>query len=110
VFFEPKEVVLRDERTESDRRFLSARYKRQGDLIFEGQDLGKSVRAFWGCTEYEWTWTVKAHDIPKLMLALNAKKVMTNIKRRFSGPNAARVEAFLKQNEIPYLFWSRVGD
>ena len=111
MFFEPKEVVLRDERTETDRRFLTARYKRKGDLVFEGQDIGKGVKDFWGYTEYEWTWTVKAHDIPKLMLTLNVKrKLLTEIKRRFSGPNGSRIETFLKEGAVPYMFWSRIGD
>jgi hypothetical protein len=111
VFFEPKKVVLRDERTKADRRFLTARYKRKGDLVFEGQDIGEGVKAFWGCTEYEWTWTVKAQDIPKLMSALNVRRrLLTEIKRRFSGPDASRVETFLKESTAPYLFWSRVGD
>jgi len=104
-------VVLRDERTKSNRRFLSARHKRKSDLIFEGHDIGDGVGAVWGCTEYEWAWTVKAHDIPKLMLALDVRrKLMTEIKRRFSGPNASRVEPFLIESSVPYLAWSRIGD
>ena len=111
MFFEPKEVVLRDERTKTDRRSLTAGYKRGRDLVFEGQDIGEGVKAFWGYDEYEWAWTVKAHDVPKLMLALNVRqKLLTEIRRRFSGPNASRVETFLKENEVPYLSWSRVGD
>ena len=111
VFFEPKKVLLRDERSKSDRRFLTARHERNGDLVFEGQDVGEGVKAFWGYTEYEWTWTVKAHDVPKLMLALNVRRrLLTEIKRRFSGANASDVETFLKESASPYLTWSRVGD
>ncbi len=111
VFFEPKEVLLRDERSKSDRRVLTARYNRKGDLVFEGQDIGERVKAFWGCTEYEWTWTVEAHDIHKLMLALNVRrKLLTEIQRRLSGANASNVETFLKEGAVPYVFWSRVGD
>lgn len=111
MFFEPKEVVLRDERTTTDRRLLTARYKRKGDLVFQGQDIGESVKAFWGSIEYEWTWTVKAHDIPKLMTALNVRReLLREVKRRFSGPNAFRVETFLKESAVPYLVWSRTGD
>lgn len=111
MFFEPKEVVLRAERTKTVRRSLTARYRRGRDLVFEGQDLGEGVSDVWGYDEYEWTWTIKAFDVPKLMLALDVRrKLLTEIKRRFSGPNASFIEDFLKENTVPYLFWSRVGD
>jgi len=111
MFFELKKVVLRDERTKTDSRGLIARYGLNGDLIFEGQDLGAAVKAFWGSSEYEWTWTIKAHDAPKLMQALKVRRnPLRELKRRFSGPRASGIETFLRDNAVPFLFWSRVGD
>jgi hypothetical protein len=111
VFFEPREVVLRDERTETDRRWLVARYQPKGDLVFEGHDFGEGVRAYWGSAEYEWVWTVKSHDVPKLMRALGIwRRLLTTIQQRFSGPQAANLAGFLQANGIPYVAWSRTGD
>ena len=111
MFFEPKKVVLRDEQTKNDSRRLVARYEPNGDLIFEGQDLGEGVEAFWGNNEHEWTWTIEARDVPKLMQALNVRrKPLNEIKRRFSGPQASGIETFIQDSAVPFLFWSRVGD
>lgn len=111
MFFEPKKVVLRDERTKNDSRRLAVRHQPNGDLIFEGQDIGAGVGALFGVNEYEWTWTIEARDIPKLMQTLNTRrKLMTAIRRRFSGPDAARIESFLRDSTVPFSVWNRVGD
>ena len=71
LIFGSKSVVLRDERTNGDRRFLLGPYRTQGELIFMGHDLGHGVSSLMGYSEYEWTETVAAVDIPKLTAALN---------------------------------------
>lgn len=110
MFFEPKRVVLRDEKTRTDRRYLEARYAKR-DLVFEGRDLGESVAAVFGDSEYEWTLTVERADLPKLRAALGVRsRLMNAIKRRFSGPSGASVQPFMDEHSVPYRFWSRVGD
>ena len=104
-------VILRDEASADDRRRLTARYAANGDLLIEGQDIGKSVEAFFGSREYEWAWTIAKSDHPKLLRALGTTAdLMRAIKGRFSGDEAARIEAFLKTHGVPYSFWSRSGD
>ncbi len=103
-------VVLRSERSGQDVRSLVARYS-DGDLIFEGQDLGPSVERFFGegQWEYEWVFTVRKANLPKLEKALNTADLLAALQRDFSGPNAAGIEAFLKLHNIPYEIWNRVG-
>ena len=121
VIFGPRRVVLRDERTDGDRRFLSAAIDAQGELVFTGHDLGNGVGVLSGYSEYEWTVTIAAVDVPKLAAALKVRGVLGTpwrrngrllraLRRRFSGGNASRLEPFLKDHGIPHALWNRVGD
>ncbi|HTW35804.1 MAG TPA: hypothetical protein VMD53_14395 [Rhizomicrobium sp.] len=117
----PERVVLRDERTDGDRRFLSAEIGAEGELIITGHDLGDGVSALTGYSEYEWTWTIAAADVPKLAAALKVRgvfgtawrrnrRLLRALRRRFSGANAGRLGPFLKEHDIPHALWNRVGD
>ena len=104
-------VTLREERTPEDYRFLGATFQENGDLVFEGQDLGQSVRKAFGCAEYEWVWTVKAPDVDSLRRALGSRgDLLALLKKRFSGAHAAGLRSFLEEHEIPFESWSRIGD
>src|SRR5262245_57335367 len=104
-------IVLRAERTDGDSRYLGARYSENGDLLIEGQDLGEGVRAIFGYIEYEWAWTIKAADLPRLAAALGSdSNLLDALKTRFSGDAAGELESFLKKHEIPCAFWNRIGD
>jgi len=104
-------VVLRDERTQGDSRFLGASYSDAGDLVIEGQDLGNTVGGILGAREYEWTWTIACQDLPALGRALKTKaNLLEALRIRFNGPAAAHLDVFLRESEIPYKIWSRIGD
>jgi hypothetical protein len=109
--FEPPNVVLREERSGSDYRYLGASYNKDGDLIIEGQDLGALVEENWGSGEYEWTLTISKADLPLLANALGIKKgILNELKNKFNGVDSNRLEQFLKENNVPTTFWSRTGD
>lgn len=104
-------AILRDERSEGDLRYLGATYSSEGNLVIEGQDLGNAVEAAFGYREYEWTWTIARADLPKLAAALDTSSdLMAALEKRFDGPAAAGLAAFLQERQIPYQSWSRVGD
>jgi hypothetical protein len=104
-------VVLRNEKTTTDSRYLSARLTEEGDVVFEGHDLGDAVENFFGEREYEWSWTVKALNVPKLAAALGTPgDILSAIRDRFSHERANEIEPFLNQHSIPYETWSRIGD
>ena len=109
--FRTKEVILRQERSKTDSRYLGAKLKENGDLVFEGQDLGSGVEEVFGASEYEWYWTVKAVDIPKFRSAIgSSSNILKSLKRDFSGHNAAKLYEFMQDHGIPFESYSRVGD
>jgi len=108
---ELRSVVLRNERTERGVRYLGAKYAENGDLLIEGQDIGDEVKSIFGYIEYEWSWTIKSADLPKLASALGVNSnLLGALKERYSGKAAAELGKFLKENEIPHTFWNRIGD
>ena len=106
-----KKTVLRDERDGGRLRFLSAEIQQNGDLIFEGQDLGPDVEAFFGSSEYEWQWTIKAEHMPILQKALgDGGDIINMLETRFSNEKSAGVLSFLEEHNIPFESWHRYGD
>ncbi|SOC25563.1 hypothetical protein SAMN05877962_12441 [Alloalcanivorax xenomutans] len=111
LWWRPGKVVLRESRDQSGYRYLAAEFQDNGDLVFVGQDLGAGVNEAFGCLEYEWLWTIKAVDVPKLRAALQSRRpVLAALKRRFSGEEAMRLYAFLSASGVPFETYSRIGD
>jgi hypothetical protein len=107
-------VVLRDSRDEGGSRHLSAAIRPDGSLAIEGQDLGPGVEGVFGagCTEYEWTWTVAADDVPGVAAALGGEPgedPLAAIARWF-GEHRTDPGSRLREAGVPVAFWSRVGD
>ncbi|QYK01058.1 hypothetical protein [Shewanella psychrotolerans] len=104
-------VILREERKSRDYRFLSAEINENGDLVFVGQDLGDSVEGAYGYTEYEWCWTVKEAEIPKLQNAIGENgEVLNLLEKYFSKENADSLYMFLQEHNVEFTSWSRIGD
>ncbi|MCA1726837.1 MAG: hypothetical protein LC722_04025, partial [Actinobacteria bacterium] len=66
------QITLRSSKDERGSRSLVANLDPAGDLVFEGQDLGRAVEEFWGegNTEYEWKMTVPADQVTRAVEAL----------------------------------------
>lgn len=106
-----RSVVLRRVSEPGNSRTLTATLAENGDLVIEGQDLGDEVERIFGMREYEWIWTVRARDLPRLLDALGATSgLLAAMKARFSGDRAADLMRFLDDHAIPYETWSRMGD
>ena len=106
-----KKTVLRDERDRRGLRFLSAEIQHNGDLVFEGQDLGPVVEEFFGSSEYEWRWTIKAEHTTILQKSLGKGGDIINLlETRFSDEKSADVLSFLEEHNIPFESWHRYGD
>ena len=109
--FSLKKIVLRKERNERDYRFLGAEINENGDLVIDGHDLGNGVEGAFSCSEYEWSWTVRAEHIGKLKIALGSKgNILRTLKKKFSNEKAADLYAFLQSSKVPFEGWSRIGD
>lgn len=109
--FRKKKLILRQEQSKSNYRYLGAEIKANGDLVFEGQDLGSEVEGALGASEYEWCWTVKAVDIQNFQDSLGSgSNILKSLKKNFSGQNAAKLYEFMQENGIPFESYSRIGD
>jgi hypothetical protein len=109
--FQTRKVVLRDEKTKGDSRYLSAEIKDSGNLVFEGHDYGTGVENTFGCSEYEWFWTIKSEDIELLQKAIGGKSnILKSLQKNFSCDKAASLHEFMELNNIPFEKWNRVGD
>jgi hypothetical protein len=49
-----REIKLREDRNGSTSVFLDAKIDDGGDLVMEGQDIGKAPQEFWGDSDYEY--------------------------------------------------------
>ena len=108
---EVSKTVLREERLDGDYRYLGIEQKANGDLVFEGQDLGPGVEQAMGTREYEWTWTIKAQHVLALKQALGADgEILSVLKQHFANDKAAGLYNFLNTHQIPVETWSRSGD
>jgi hypothetical protein len=106
-----KKAVLRNQNDENDSRYLEAVLKDNGDIVIEGQDLGKGVEDAFGCSEYEWTWIIKSKNVHLLQSALGgAKDIIKTLKNEYSGDNASKLYKFLQDNKMPIEGYSRIGD
>jgi hypothetical protein len=89
-------VVLRDVKDADGSRLLQASLASGGDIVIEGRDYGAGVERVFGVREYEWAWTIPAASVEDLRHALPASgDVLSALRDRFSGENAAELGAFL---------------
>ncbi|MEO8702437.1 MAG: hypothetical protein ABI867_20505 [Kofleriaceae bacterium] len=108
-------VILRDHRTATDSRHLTATLEPDGALRIEGHDLGDGVEQALGAgiREYEWKTEVSAADIPRLVRALDPTRDDANILdaiRATCVADPAKLEATIRSAGITPTFWSRMGD
>ncbi len=87
-------VVLRDEDDGKNARHVSARVEDSWDLVLSGQDMGETVEQVFRESEYEYWLTVRAGDVPKVLLEL--------MKERFKDETDFR--GWLETKGIPSEF------
>lgn len=103
-----RQVVLRDEHDGEDSRSLIA-YHDGGDLRIDGQDLGPSTKIMSPDGEYEWTTTIAAADLPKLVEHLGGQAgehILDLLERSWTGPRSYDLEPLLRDGYVPHEFWS----
>jgi hypothetical protein len=107
-------VVLRDETDGQDRRSLDAYLATNGDFVLDGQDLGPSVEWVFGegIREYEWTRTVPAAEVPRLLVALGATgaDVLDALEAWLATHTPGQLDTLIQACGISSEFWSRMGD
>jgi hypothetical protein len=98
------EVVLRAERSDTDRRNLWAHLDEEGNLHIDGQDLGSGTALVSSDGEYEWFETIRAEHLPRLLLLLGGAPgddLLELLEDRWSGSNSYVLEGLLRRCDIP---------
>lgn len=98
------------------RYWLRVDLEENGDLVLEGQDLSAGLEEMFGRDEYEYWYTVKAADVPKLLATLEIPKatalatIAEALRERFVPTHgistSTAFKAWCKDHEIPYAFSS----
>ena len=102
-----KIVLFYEERLDIKIR-MEMYFNEQGQLIFDGYDIGKTVSDWWGDSDYEYTYTIEAAEVEKLYSVLgiaNSDKhaLLMEIKKRFEGNNAySKFGDFMRENNIDF--------
>jgi hypothetical protein len=106
-------VAINDEKT---RYWLRADLNEQGDLVLAGQDLSPHVGQLFLRDEYEYWYTVKAVDVPRLLdtlgasasSATNLAAIAEVLRERFARTHgistSTAFKAWCKEHDIPYAF------
>lgn len=80
----------------------------EGQLIFDGCDIGKNVKDHWGDSNYEYMYTIDPEHVLKIydfLTVTRGKKraLLTKIKELFAGEGAYRTFGeFLDKEKIEY--------
>ena len=83
-------------------------FNEEGQLIFDGYDIGKTVKDWWGDSDYEYSYTIEAAEVEKLYTLLNIASpdrhsLLKEIKKRFGGNKAySKFGDFMTENDIDY--------
>jgi hypothetical protein len=83
-------------------------YFKEGNLVVEGYDIGKSVEDAWGDSDYEYSITVKKENLDTLCNALkiehgNEALILEMMEANFSGNEGfSSFGAFLSENKIDF--------
>lgn len=98
-------IVLRDEDGVDGTRLLEAVLAPNGDLSVIGTDRGPGVSRVFGeaITQYKWTHTVAACDVPALLEAIGASKG-ADVLRAVADAGAERLSAAFRAEAVPVRF------
>jgi hypothetical protein len=83
-------------------------FNERGQLLFEGYDIGKAVKEYWGDSDYEYDYTIEPVEVEKLYLIFGIANtdrysLLIELKRRFEGENAySEFGHFLDEHNITF--------
>lgn len=96
---------------EDDTMWRAVRLEGDGRLVIEGHDLGRDVREFFGCNEYEFTRSFSKRETAALRGLLGVGRradLLAAIGERFV--ETKDLERFAESQGIAGTFWSRTAD
>jgi len=102
-----KIILFREEKPDI-RIYMEMYFNEKGQLIFEGQDLGKLVEEWWGDSDYEYSYTIESAEVEKLysilgIASFDKHALLLEIKKRFEGNEAySKFGDFMRENNIDF--------
>ena len=87
-------------------------FKENGQLFFDGYDIGKTVKDAWGDSDYEYSYTIEPDEVEKLYALFELKSgdqsgLLKVLKNEFSGNKAYSLFGdFMTANKITYSGFS----
>ena len=99
-----RKVMLREERTGPNQRFLCAYVDADGALHIDGQDLGPATAPPSHDGEYEWFDTIQPEHLPRLIELLGGEPgadILDLLAKRYTGAGVAAFERILRKSGIP---------
>lgn len=103
-------VTLRSEhRPDGSHLHLHAIHSPDGTLVLVGHDLGPVARPVSDDEEYEYTKTIAAADVPRLVALLGgaaSDDVLLLLDQLWSGDSSYELERILRESDIPVELWT----
>jgi hypothetical protein len=97
-----RKVTLREEHDGNDHRHLEAYVDGDGNLHIDGHDLGPATEGFSADGEYEWFSTIRAADVPRLLVLLGGQgEILDVLAQRYTGANSYELERIVRESGIP---------
>lgn len=89
-------------------------FNKEGQLIFDGCDIGKTVDDCWGDSDYEYTYTIEQEEVKKFYPIFNLEAgdktgLLNSIQKKFSVNEAYSLFGeFMDKNNIVHnsFIWS----
>lgn len=105
-----RSVTLLDERLDdSSSLHLRAVLERDGELRIEGQDLGPVTAAMSPDGEYEYFYTIRANDVPALVIALGGipgDDILALLEERWAGEQSYGLDREIRDSGVPFTFFT----
>ncbi len=103
-----EKVILYSSDTPDIKILIQIFFNENEELFFDGYDVGKNVKRFWGSNGYEYAYIIPPIEVDKLYPLLNVNMgdkqgLLNEIKNKFGGNNAySQFGEFMFANNIDY--------
>ena len=103
-----EKVTLFKFESEGIKILMELYFNGQVQLIFDGYDIGKTVEAAWGDSDYEYSYIIEPLDVKKIYNYYNViegqeSNLLNILKEHFNGNKAySEFGEFMNNNKIDY--------
>lgn len=101
-------VLLFKLNTDQIKVTIEAFFDNAGNLVVEGYDIGKTVEAYWGDSDYEYSATIPPDQVEKLYTLLNIpigdqEQLLTYLQKHYNTNTCySEIRNWLEKNNIQH--------